>query len=227
MNKRHFSLIAAAVLALSGAAQAAGTLTIKQNGFSGGSVDVNIEQLGVNMDGVGAGLLNFDIKNGASFGAYCVELGQYTSSSYTDYTVGSFSTPQASQLQNLFSANYAGVDTTTERAAFQLAVWELTHEKLSGPASVTELSGDLQSFNLNNSTSNYDSLKNLANSYLSAGAAYSGNTLYQIEKLSSTTNQDLLRFNAVTAVPEPSSYALLLAGLAAVGFMSKRRGRSI
>ncbi|MFY7866979.1 PEP-CTERM sorting domain-containing protein [Roseateles sp.] len=222
MNKAQFSWITAAIVSFAGVAQAQ-TLSIRHNGFVGGSVKVNLEELGTNRDGISAGLLNFEIKNGASFGAYCVELAQYTSSDYTNYSIGTFSAPQASQLQNLFSASYAGVDTNTERAAFQLAVWELTHEKLSGPASVTELNGDLQHFNLNDSTSGYGSLKDLANSYLSAGAAYTGSSLYQIEKLSSTTQQDLLRFNAVTAVPEPSSYALLLAGLAVVGFVSKRR----
>ncbi|MCV2349277.1 PEP-CTERM sorting domain-containing protein [Paucibacter sp. Y2R2-4] len=225
MKTSHFSLIAAAVFSLAGAAQAANTISIRQNGFVGSSVNVDIEQRGIN-DNTSAGLLNFDIKNGASFGAYCVELGQFTSTNYTTYTVGSFSGTQASNLQHLFSANYASVDTNTERAAFQLAVWELTHEKLSGPASVTELNGDAQYFNLNNSTTNYTTLKDLANSYLTAGAAYQGSSLYQIEKLSNDYQQDLLRFNAVTAVPEPSSYALLLAGLGAIGFMNKRRARS-
>ncbi len=226
MNSRHFTLIAAAVFSLAGAAQAANTISIRQNGFVGGSVNVDIEQRGLN-ESTSAGLLNFEIKNGASFGAYCVELAQFTSTSYATYTVGSFTGSQASSLQNLFSANYASVDTNTERAAFQLAVWELTHEKLSGPASVTELSGDAQYFNLNNSTSGYNTLKDLANGYLNAGAAYTGSSLYQIEKLSNDSHQDLLRFNAVTAVPEPSSYALLLAGLSIVGFLSKRRSRSI
>lgn len=226
MKTSHFSLIAAAVFSLAGAAQAANTITIRQNGFVGGSVNVDIEQLSADTS-TAAGLLNFDIKNGASFGAYCVELGQFTSTNFTDYKVGAFLAPQASTLQNLLSANYASVDTNTERAAFQLAVWELTHEKLAGTASVTELRGDAQYFNLDNSTADYSTLRDLANSYLNAGAAYTGSGLYQIEKLSNDYQQDLLRFNAVTAVPEPSSYALLLAGLGAIGFLSKRRARSV
>ena len=52
-----------------------------------------------------------------------------------------------------------------------------------------------------------------------AAIAYSGNTLLG--------NPGMPRFGAgtlvVTVVPEPGTYAMLLAGLAAVGFVAKRR----
>jgi hypothetical protein len=209
-----------------GAASAAQTISIAQHGFVGSSLSVDIEQFGRDSNDVSAGLLNFDLQNGKSFAAFCVELGQFTSSSFKTYQVGSFDAAQGRNLQNLFSASYASVDTNSERAAFQLAVWELTHESKSGKFSVTEGSSDAdgQGFNLNDSSDNYNSLKKLSNDYLSAGAAYQGSGLFQIDKLSNASHQDLLRFNAVTAVPEPTSYALLLAGLGVIGFVSRRRG---
>ncbi|MCV2357149.1 PEP-CTERM sorting domain-containing protein [Paucibacter sp. B2R-40] len=203
-------------------------LSLKYTGISGGGVKLDIKQFSSNRSGVTAGLLNFETSDKRSFSAYCVELGQYTSSSLQTYQVGSFNTSQGSNLQNLLSASYASVDTNTERAAFQLAVWELTHESKAGKFSVTEGSyGDVsQGFSLNDSSANYASLMSQANSYLDAGAAYKGANLYQVEKLSNADHQDLLRFNAlppVTAVPEPSSYALLMAGLGVIGFVSRRR----
>ncbi|MCV2370137.1 PEP-CTERM sorting domain-containing protein [Roseateles oligotrophus] len=216
-------------MAASSAASAT-TLSLKYTGIADGGEAVKIEQFGKNNDHVTAGLLNFETSDNKSFSAYCVELGQYTIESLKTYTVGSFSTTQGTNLQNLLSASYATVDTNAERAAFQLAVWELTHESKAGKFSVTEGANDSdgQGFNLNNSSKNYSSLMSQANSYLDAGAAYKGANLYQIEKLSNPEQQDLLRFNAVvTAVPEPSSYALLMAGLGVIGFVSRRRSSAI
>jgi hypothetical protein len=45
-------------------------------------------------------------------------------------------------------------------------------------------------------------------------------TYATIGSLTNPDNQDLL---VVTAVPEPSTYALMLAGLAGVGFLARRR----
>jgi hypothetical protein len=62
-----------------------------------------------------------------------------------------------------------------------------------------------------------------ANAYLTGAAglaagSYATNRLYTF---SSETGQDL-----VTAVPEPSTYALMLAGLAGIGFVARRRSKS-
>lgn len=223
LNAAATLVAAVGLAAASGVATAAQSISIAQHGFVGSSLSVDIEQFGRDSNDVSAGLLNFDLQNGKSFAAFCVELGQFTSSSFKTYQVGSFDAAQGRNLQNLFSASYASVDTNSERAAFQLAVWELTHESKSGKFSVTD-SSDNQGFNLNNSSDNYNSLKKLSNDYLSAGAAYQGSGLFQIDKLSNASHQDLLRFNAVTAVPEPTSYALLLAGLGVIGVVSRRRG---
>ncbi len=231
MKNTHRTLAAVSILAalsLATSAASANDASLKYTGITGGGVKLNIEQLGKDKNGVRAGLLEFATSDSKSFTAYCVELGQYTSSAFQTYQVGSFIGAQNTNLQNLLSASYASVDTNAERAAFQLAVWELTHESKVGTFSVTDgiKDKDGQGFNLNSSSVGYSSLITQANSYLDAGAAYTGSGLYQIEKLSNENHQDLLRFNAlppVTAVPEPSSYALLMAGLGVIGFVSRRR----
>lgn len=224
MKKATYRIVAlAAILAATASAASATEISLKYTGMEGAGVKIDIEQFSRDRDNVTAGLLNFQTNDKTSFAAYCVELGQYTSTSFSTYTVGSFNESQNSNLQKLLSANYAEVDTNAERAAFQIAVWELTHETKAGAFTVTEGRKDDQGFALNNSTDNYASLRDKANSYLAAGAEYTKPSLYNIEKLSNAQHQDLLRFNAVTAVPEPSSYALLMAGLGVIGFLSRRR----
>ncbi len=45
----------------------------------------------------------------------------------------------------------------------------------------------------------------------------------QFQLTNSTASASNLRFNLISAVPEPESYAMLLAGLGLVGFVSRRR----
>lgn len=55
--------------------------------------------------------------------------------------------------------------------------------------------------------------------------SFAGSTL-SIGKWAAGTPGDYIRVLTVTAVPEPETYALMLAGLAALGFAVRRRGRA-
>ena len=60
----------------------------------------------------------------------------------------------------------------------------------------------------------------LADSYVSAALGFTGTSTYQVSKLTSGDYQDLV---VAAVVPEPQTYALLLAGLGAVGLIARRR----
>lgn len=246
MKYLHKTLTTLAALALSGTAFAATEVQIRYVNETPNGVSVDVKQ----SDETQAGRMLFDTKGGKSFYAYCVELGQYTSGSYSGYTVGSFGGAQAKHLQGLFSATslYTGaakIDTAFEFAAFQVAVWEITHESAGKPLDVLQYGfgktssrdrtdewnvtsgskGDfyVQTFDGKDYTergSQTAAFAQLANSYLSAAEGYHGADLFKISKLSNRYYQDLV---TAAPVPEPTSYALMMAGLLAVGLASKRR----
>ncbi|MDN3922123.1 PEP-CTERM sorting domain-containing protein [Roseateles violae] len=159
---------------------------------------------------------------GHSFEAFCVELAQGHASAtagFQRFTVGGFSGQQASLLQGLFSSSYAGLNGATEKAAFQTALWEITHET-SGVLNASDGSFHFDWLSLDSTAAEDAAFLAMTSGYLQAAAAYAGPARYTLTRLSSGAYQDLL---TASAVPEPESYALLLAGLGVVGFVAGRR----
>jgi len=169
------------------------------------------------------GGLNFTDRNGASFAAYCVELSQdhaLKSNGFQSYTLSTFSDAgQARLLQGLFSSAYGSLSSGLDQAAFQTAVWEITHESKSNKLDVS--GGDFFFDSLTNGAlADNTAFISKANGYLAAAAEYTGSDLYTITRWSNKDYQDLL---TVTAVPEPSSFALMAAGLFGFGLVARRR----
>lgn len=179
------------------------------------------------------GGLNYVDSLGASFVAYCIEPEQSFAVSinlsgnpnFKTYAVGSFTGAQASLLQGLYSSSFANVHNGNEQAAFQLAVWEIVRES-SSTLSVAQGAGSfyLQSNGLSGQAlTTAETVGQLASSYLSQAQSYQGPALYSLARLTNATYQDLVVATTVNAVPEPESYAMLLAGLGIVGLVAGRR----
>ncbi len=161
--------------------------------------------------------LNYSyVASGDSFIAYCIEPSQSNGRAglARDYVVDSFSGTQAQRLQGLFSAEYASLNTYTDKAAFQVAVWEIMRET-SG--TLDAASG---SFQVLGSDATSSQVAALANTFMATAASYNGPALYSLTRLTNANLQDLV---TATAVPEPQTYALLLGGLGIIGMVARRR----
>jgi hypothetical protein len=175
-----------------------------------------------NGDTYSAGSLLFDTKAPAtsaplgSFATYCVELNEHVGASmpWVTYTLTAFTPNVASSLAHLYQVAGVSPGTKNDSSAFQAAVWEITHETTSGPYSLNDGSfkGSFQT----------GSITTQANTWLTAVNNFSGPDLFKAQKYVSAGYQDQL---VITAVPEPESYAMLLAGLGLMGTIARRRNK--
>ncbi len=164
--------------------------------------------------------------NGNSFSAMCVDVlhDMHFGTTYTNYTALTpaaygFSAAQVDLFNRLYTNYYAASHAGNDNAAaFQIAVWEITYD---GNGTLDTGAG---TFTLGSGGS--ATAKATASSWL-AGLSALPTGLWNFTVLDSAdvsggqrATQDLL---VAIPVPEPSTYALLLAGLGLVGLMARRR----
>ena len=155
--------------------------------------------------------------DGAPFTAYCAELEQgflfNVDYEYTRMTAAAhFGAQKSNDLSRLFTATNGWVHDASTAGAMQAAVWEVVHEMgsaynlTSGTFTMSPTgAGDTSNFAMFNSV-----LGNL-NSY--------GPDL-DVDVLHNPYYQDMI---PVPSIPEPGTWALLVAGLGVVGLLSRRR----
>ena len=118
---------------------------------------------------------------------------------------------QVDSLNALYNAHYASVDTNTEAAAFQAAVWEIVFDWASVSSNTFGLNSGKVRISNNVSTSTFNNYVNTAFSR--------GNTTSVLGAIVSSSKQDQL-----VLIPLPSAGLMAGAGLMLVG---SRRRRSM
>jgi hypothetical protein len=167
----------------------------------------------------GSSLQSGAIANGTSFLAYCIDPFQWSSSSPLTYNVAALSTlgsTQAAEVSKLYSQSFAGTSgNSVNSAAFQVALWELAKDD-----------GVLTTGAVHTTSSTNASVIAAANTMIdNAKHGAAGATQYSFNLYTNASNQDYLvaTMGSVTPVPEPETYAMLLAGLGLIGFTATRR----
>jgi hypothetical protein len=247
MLAKTLALLAGAA-ALASAAQAA-TVTAAYTGGIGSSITRSIvsgagaPQLNTsivverfNMDQT-AGSLRLVGGPGADFFAWCIEPREIINLnvqvvynivplSQAATNIGGIGAAKANQVRELFGRflpDFSASVTATEAAALQVALWEIVRETPGNPL-------DLATGNIYFTAASNAAVYNLAGSYLGAidGTGPKAKRLLALNNgifgVQGGGSQDLL---VQAAVPEPGSWAMLIAGFGLVGAAARRRSRAV
>ena len=215
---------AAAFLLACAAAGAAQADTVNMSGFLGGrkaAADIDLPRNITPYAGEFTGTWN-----GNSFSAMCVDVmhNMTFGTTWTNYSAVTpaaygFSSAQVGLFNRLYTNYYASSHASNENAAaFQIAVWEITYD---GNGTLDVDAGSFELGSGGNATA-----RSTAMGWLSGLAAQSAGA-WSFTVLDSTgvaggqnATQDLL---VAIPVPEPATYALMLAGFGLMGLASRRR----
>jgi len=159
------------------------------------------------------------------FAAYCVELTQ----TFNPFPTGNllydkvdaasyFSASVYNKIGRLYSQNIV-FDSAEKTAAFQIALWEIVYETTPSLAvGDASRAGTADFFSRPGGTATAATFS-LAQSYLNALAT----TTFDQSRVGLVVYKNANSQDLIVAVPEPETYALMLAGLGGIGLVAARR----
>ena len=216
MNTKIKSAVLAVAVTGLFAAQSTMADTLTFNGFSDGAVNVSITSP-ISESASAGGFAMTNATAGGSFVAWCADIfhNMATSQNYTLTSGASFYAAdpgKATALSELASNSLSSITgNATNSAAFQLAVWEIVNETSGGGYSLTA-----GNFKATSDAAVLTAANNMLGN-LSGPITMTANVWGQVTPGST---QDLVVF---APVPEPETYAMMLAGLGMMGFVARRR----
>ena len=174
------------------------------------------------------------LDNGKSFSAYCVDIYKYdvwhAATNYTAADLSSvFGAVKANDLGRLAAQRYASVNNAKTSAAFQMATWEILFELASTPYKLNTDTFKAVGGSAASGTVANPSAISLAQSWLDSLSTAPTIVNYDVNYLQvASGNQNLVFFTPSSSfipssIPEPESYALLLAGLGLLVSFAYRR----
>ena len=232
MKSFHQTLLALVALSVGLAyAPVAGADPLKATGFAVGYENVTLTSPGFVLGPtVHAGA--FDLNPPAGIIAYCIDIFQTLSfgSLYTDYSTstlaadGVLSATRKSEISQLFHGFYdTSLTSSTNSAAFQLALWEIAYETNGNPLNVDGASAG-KGTTYATSPNTPAGVITTADTWLAGLGAFStdldGFTTYR-----SASHQDLISYHG-QRVPEPATATLLVAGLGLLAFVARRKEKA-
>lgn len=212
-------------------------------GYYNGSVvpnpnsNSNFVTVGIGGDSFTSANHSYDFSTTGQFNTWCVDIYHWLNSSAVTYTIATGTelanalailrpvtpptgTDRVNALLKLANEVYSTVNTKTESAAFQLAVWAVTYGAYENGKYVVNTTNS--GFRVDSATAN-SAYGVMANNWLANldTAAYTGN--YALTYLNDGTanyTQDMVVFRA--QVPEPGILGLLAIGLLGLGFLRRK-----
>lgn len=208
-------LLAAVTIACGTGAVAAAPipLTINSYSLSGLSGFSIVETANGINETVAAGQISISTNIG-SFETYCMDVLHDLTVPQSYLLDPTYTNDEISRLFFVSGFDGAGVGSDTNKAALQLAIWEAVYD----PGNLNLTTGDFMV------TGGDAAAIAQAGTFLtSAGQLGAGTYPTALGKFTSSLAEGPISQTLITAVPEPGTYALMLAGLAGVGFVARRR----
>ena len=178
--------------------------------------------VGVGGDSFNTTQTSYTFSGAGSFNAWCVDITHWLNGGTTTYTIGGtaelasiFGNTRVADLQTLADERYLGLATQTDSGAFQLAVWSVM---FGSKDSLGHYELQSNTFYATSGSTGYSEAQGWLNTLGTVADTGEFNITYLYRPVPGSQN-----LISLTPIPEPETYALMLAGLGFVATMVRRR----